>query len=84
MSRKPFWDRPHRCVDGRIMRHDPQPDDPGLETDIGECDACEGEGCNAAGTIVCETCGGEGEIDQTIGGEATSETVPCPDCGEDL
>lgn len=24
------------CVGGRIMLHDPQPDDPDLETDIGE------------------------------------------------
>lgn len=29
---------------------------------------------------VCETCGGEDEIDQRIGGEPTSATVPCPDC----
>lgn len=35
-----------RCVDGRLMRHDPQPDDPGLETDIGKCPECEGHGCD--------------------------------------
>ncbi len=34
-----------RCVDGRLMRHDPQYDDPDLETDIGTCPKCEGEGC---------------------------------------
>jgi hypothetical protein len=34
-----------RCVDGRLMRHDPQSDDPDLETDIGECPDCSGEGC---------------------------------------
>ena len=34
-----------RCVDGRTMRHDPQPDDPSLETDIGECPSCCGAGC---------------------------------------
>ena len=28
----------------------------------------------------CETCGGTGEIDQRLGGEATSGIVPCPDC----
>lgn len=28
--------KPTRCVDGRLMRHDPQPDDPGLETDFEE------------------------------------------------
>lgn len=41
-----------RCVDGRIMRHDPQPDDPGLETDIGRCPECAGKGC-----VECEDCG---------------------------
>ena len=34
-----------RCVDGRLMRHDPQSDDPDLETDIGECPDCSGDGC---------------------------------------
>jgi hypothetical protein len=29
-----------RCVDGRLMRHDPQPDDPDLETDRGPCPEC--------------------------------------------
>lgn len=33
------------CVGGRIMRHDPQPDDPELETDIGQCPDCSGDGC---------------------------------------
>ena len=33
------------CVGGRIMRHDPQNDDPDLETDIGECPDCSGQGC---------------------------------------
>ena len=35
-----------RCVDGRVMRHDPQDDDPYLETDIGQCPDCEGTGCS--------------------------------------
>lgn len=35
-----------RCVDGRLMRSDPQPDDPDLETDIGKCPECDGVGCN--------------------------------------
>src|ERR1017187_3356693 len=34
-----------RCVDGRAMMHDPQPDDPYLEKDIGECLECDGKGC---------------------------------------
>ena len=40
-----------RCIDGRLMRSDPQPDDPSLETDIGKCPDCGGKGC------VCECCG---------------------------
>ena len=38
--------RPTRCIDGRTMRHDPQPDDPGLETDIGKCPECNGKDCD--------------------------------------
>lgn len=34
-----------RCIDGRLMRHDPQSDDPDLETDIGTCPDCSGDGC---------------------------------------
>jgi hypothetical protein len=41
-----------RCIDGRLMRHDPQPDDPYLETDVGKCDACGGKGC-----VECQDCG---------------------------
>lgn len=33
-----------RCIEGRMFRHDPQPDDPYLETDFGECPMCNGEG----------------------------------------
>lgn len=40
-----------RCVEGRLMRHDPQFDDPDLETDISECPECEGKGHN------CTDCG---------------------------
>ena len=50
--RRNRFNRPTRCVDGRIMRHDPQFDDPDCETDIGECDVCEGEGCST-----CDCCG---------------------------
>lgn len=35
----------YRCVEGRLMRHDPQHDDPDLETDRGICPECEGKGC---------------------------------------
>lgn len=34
-----------RCVEGRLMRHDPQCDDPYLETDVGTCPDCDGRGC---------------------------------------
>lgn len=34
-----------RCVDGRLMRNDPQPDDPYLQTDRGICPDCNGVGC---------------------------------------
>ena len=33
------------CSDGRLIRHDPQPDDPYLQTDLGVCPECEGAGC---------------------------------------
>ena len=41
-----------RCVEGRIYRHDPQHDDPDLETDIGQCPECEGRGCEQ----ICKEC----------------------------
>ena len=36
-----------RCDDGRLMRHDPQFDDPYLETGMGKCPECDGFGCEA-------------------------------------
>ena len=35
-----------RCIEGRLFRHDPQHDDPELETDVGQCPECAGKGCN--------------------------------------
>jgi hypothetical protein len=35
----------YRCVDGTIYRHDPQRDDPYLETAMGTCVVCGGNGC---------------------------------------
>lgn len=50
-----------RCTDGRLMRHDPQHDDPDLETDIGTCPDCDGEGCErVAAKLQCECCKGPG------------------------
>ena len=51
MSRLTLY-RSMRCVEGRLLRHDPQPDDPYLETDVGECPDCGGEGCKE-----CDCCG---------------------------
>lgn len=34
-----------RCEDGNLMRHDPQHDDPYLETNVGQCPECRGKGC---------------------------------------
>lgn len=45
----PFSARPVRCIEGRLFRHDPQHDDPYLETDVGTCPECEGKGCDCEG-----------------------------------
>ena len=34
-----------RCVEGTLYRHDPQFDDPDLETNMGQCPKCRGAGC---------------------------------------
>lgn len=41
-----------RCIEGRLFRHDPQYDDPYLETDVGECPDCSGNGCGDDGEPV--------------------------------
>lgn len=41
-----------RCVEGHLFRHDPQSDDPDLETDVGQCPDCSGEGCGDDGEPV--------------------------------
>ena len=38
-----------RCIEGRLFRHDPQLDDPDLETDVGQCPDCSGVGCSGDG-----------------------------------
>jgi hypothetical protein len=40
------------CIEGRIYRHDPQDDDPHLETDVGQCPDCSGDGCGDDGERV--------------------------------
>ncbi len=68
--------KPTRCVDGRLMRHDPRPDDPGLETDIGKCPECEGDGCQE-----CDCCGFKSpNVSRCWLGAL--ETYACDDCRE--
>ena len=40
-----------RCIDGRLMRHKPFPDDPDFEHDMGECPECGGAGCDRSTDI---------------------------------
>lgn len=40
-----------RCIDGQLYRHDPQDDDPELETKIGVCPECDGKGCASPVTL---------------------------------
>ncbi len=67
------------CVDGRLMRHDPMPDDPYLQTDVGKCPDCNGTGHH----VDCPNC----ESDQTrfydpAGGNFCSECgMPLEDVG---
>ena len=35
-----------RCIDGRLLKHEPFPDDPEFETDIGPCPDFPGCGCS--------------------------------------
>jgi hypothetical protein len=56
-----------RCVEGRLFRHDPQSDDPYLETDVGQCPDCEGDGCP------CDHCDGTGSIFK-------GDFIDCPKC----
>ncbi len=41
-----------RCVEGRLFRHNPQHADPYLETDVGTCPDCSGDGCGDDGEPV--------------------------------
>lgn len=66
-----------RCLEGRLWRHDPQYDDPHLETDVGQCPDCSGDGCGDDGGPVSKV----GRTDvwfpqqrQKDGGE------PCGEC----
>lgn len=66
-----------RCEDGRVMRHDPQHDDPYLETDIGKCPECEGNGCKT----YCDCCSRPFPRDQVSHCFVTGiETFACDEC----
>lgn len=41
-----------RCIEGTLYRHDPQYDDPDLETAVGTCPDCSGKGCGEDGEPV--------------------------------
>lgn len=56
----------YTCVDGRQMRHDPQTDDPYLQTDVGRCPDCDGEGCDLKPNDYACTCGFVGLRHTTI------------------
>ena len=60
-----------RCEDGRLMRLDPpDPDGSTGETDVGQCEVCEGHGC-----VTCGRC----RI--TLGSRDEAEGCEDPDCG---
>lgn len=67
----------YRCVDGRLYRHDPQHDDPDLETDVGACPDCDGKGCPCPECdgfgMVCLCC--DAPIDEC---ECGPDAEPCP------
>ena len=44
-----------RCIEGRLFRHDPQWDDPDLETDVRECPDCSGDGRGCISTELHHT-----------------------------
>jgi hypothetical protein len=46
-----------RCLDGRLFRHDPQWDDPDLETDVGACAGCDLCEPDDEPVEHCEDCG---------------------------
>lgn len=58
-----------RCIDGRLMRHKPFPDDPDYEHDVGECPECAGKGCVPRTTLADGTqiYPGHREIDPATG-----------------
>lgn len=61
------------------MRHDPQHDDPYLQTDIGACDDCEGHGC-----VKCERCESIGPWAVNVEAFELSGQVVCEDCAEEV
>lgn len=73
-----------RCIDGRLFRHDPQWDDPDLETDVGQCPECQGKGFGTwCDTPQCSTCKGVGSLNPLTAPPhiLCLSTMTCDDCG---
>lgn len=70
-----------RCIDGRLMRHDPQPDDPYLETDRGPCPGCD-ECEPTDDDFKCPTCKGTGTVNPLTApkGFFCVSSTDCPHC----
>lgn len=76
-----------RCFEGYLWRHDPQPDDPDLETKIGPCPGCYA--CEPSDEDEwCDTCQNLGIVDCHCGGDLcvclNYGEKPCPDCDRGL
>jgi hypothetical protein len=48
-----------RCIDGRLFRHECLHDDPYFEMDIGECEECDGIGCEQVHREAAEKIAGD-------------------------
>lgn len=70
-----------RCVEGRLWRHDPQHDDPDLETNVGACDGCD-DCMPAEGDFACPTCKGSGTVNPLTAPADffCAGTTDCPHC----
>lgn len=70
-----------RCIEGHLWRHDPQWDDPDLETNIGACPGCaDCEPVN--GDLTCPTCKGKGIVNPLTApaGVFVVGVSDCPTC----
>ncbi len=64
-----------RCIDGRLFRHRPFPDDPAFEHDVGQCPECEGRGCSGiTPELIAQVDADHGECIATIDQLATDKS----------